>query len=86
MSEPIDWGREVEESEAALSKHYKDVFQRSKEVKAEKRAASEIAVKKGLPMGITSKIGPYIGKSMGGKKSRRRKTRRGGKKRSTRRR
>ena len=72
MSDPIDWGREVEESDAAFTKHYNDIFKRSKEAKVEKRAASEIAVKKGLPLGITSKMAPYIGR---GKKSRRKKTR-----------
>lgn len=83
MSEPIDWGREVEETEAAYTKHLKDVMDRPGEIKVEKRGISEVAVKKGLPRDITGKISQYIGKTKGGKK---RKTRRGGKKKTHRRR
>jgi hypothetical protein len=80
MSEPINWGKEVEESEAAYTKHIEQVLDRPRQIKEEKRAVSEVAVKKGLPLGITRKFGEYIGKSTGGKK---RKTRRGGKKKKT---
>lgn len=77
MSEPTDWGKLVEESEAAYTQHINDILDRPAKVREEKRAVSEIAVKKGLPLGITKNIAPYIGRSYGGKK---RKTRRGGKK------
>lgn len=84
MSEPIDWGREVEETEASYTQHLKDVMDRPREIKEEKRGISEVSVKKGLPIGITRKISEYIGKTKkGGKK---RKTRRGGKKKTHRRR
>lgn len=79
----MDWGKEVEESEADYSRHLKDVVERPKQIKEEKRGISEVAVKKNLPYGITRKIGEYIGKSSGGKK---RKSRRGGKRKTHRRR
>ena len=74
----MDWGKEVQETEAEYSKHLHEVLDRPREVKEEKRAVSEIAVKKDLPMGITRHIGKFIGKSKGGKKSRKasKKTRR----------
>ena len=83
MAEPIDWGREVEETEAAYPAHLENVLDRPRQIREEKRAISEVAVKKGLPHGITRHIGKYIGRSQGGKK---RKTRRGGRKKKTQRR
>lgn len=72
----MSWDEDINDA------YVKDVmhrtFERPAEVKAEKRAVSEIAVKKGLPLGITKNIGPYIGKG-------KRKTRRAHKKKSTRR-
>lgn len=75
MAEPIDWAREIEETEAAYTQHLLDIFKRW-QAQEEKRGISEVAVKKELPLGITKNIAPYIGKSKGGKK----KTRRAGKK------
>ena len=88
MSEPIDWSREVEETESDYTKHLKKVMDRPKEIKEEKRAVSEVAVKKGLPVGITKNIGKFIGRTEGGKKSRKvakKKTRRVTKKKTSKR-
>lgn len=70
MSKPIDWAREVEETESDYTKHLERMMDRPKEIKEEKRGVSEVAVKKGLPSGITKHIGKFIGRTEGGKKSR----------------
>lgn len=85
MSQSVDWAREMEETEADYTKYLQKVLDRPKEIKEEKRGVSEIAVKKGLPSGITRHIGEFIGRTKGGKKSRKvskkKKTRRATKKR-----
>ena len=70
----MDWGREVAESEEAYTRHINEILDRPRQIKEEKRAVSEIAVKKGLPYGITRIIAPYIGK--GKRRKSKKKTRR----------
>jgi hypothetical protein len=80
----MDWGREVAESEEAYTKHLNEILDRPRQAKEEKRAVSEIAVKKGLPYGITRNIAPYIG-SAKRRKSKKKKTRRVSKKKTSKR-
>jgi hypothetical protein len=88
----MDWNRAIDESDRDmdyyLERHIDNVRRSdrgtgSPAAKEEKRAISGVAVKKGLPLGITKHIGKFLGKSSkGGRKTRRnmrpRKTRKGG--------
>lgn len=71
----MDWAREVEDTEAETTKRVNSILDRPKEIREEKRGVSEVAVKKGLPLGLTRNIGKFIGRTQGGKKSRRAKRR-----------
>ena len=75
----MDWGREVAENEEEYTRQLNEMLDRPRQAKEEKRAVSEIAVKKGLPYGITRNIAPYIG-SAKRRKSKKKKTRRVSKK------
>jgi hypothetical protein len=79
----MDWGKEVAESEEAYTKHLNELLDRPRQIKEEKRAVSEIAVKKNLPYGITRNIAPYIGK--GKRRKSKKKTRRASKKKTSKR-
>jgi hypothetical protein len=79
----MDWGREVAESEEAYTRHLNELLDRPRQIKEEKRAVSEIAVKKGLPYGITRNIAPYIGR--GKRRKSKKKTRRASKKKTSKR-
>jgi len=83
----MDWNRAIEEGDRDmdyyLERHIDNVRRSergtgSPAAKEEKRAISGVAVKKGLPLGITKHIGKFLGKSSkGGRKTRKtRKTRR----------
>lgn len=78
----MDWNRAIDESDRDmdyyLERHIDNVRRSergtgSPAAKEEKRAISGVAVKKGLPLGITKHIGKFLGKSSkGGRKTRRR--------------
>ena len=80
----MDWGREVAENEEEYTRHLNELLDRPRQIKDEKRAVSEIAVKKGLPYGITRNIAPYIGRGKR-RKSKKKKTRRASKKKTSKR-